>query len=154
MHGATSLVHATCIAAGERAALLTGPSGAGKSDLALRCIGLSYELAGRTLRAVLVADDQVVLERRGSRIAARPPPVLAGKLEVRGMGIVDVPSQAEAWVELVVELVDPGAVERLPDPEFTTPLLGLDVPVLQVAPFQASAPLKILLRLAGDGRPV
>ena len=149
MDGATSLVHATCIAVDGRAALLTGPSGAGKSDLALRCVGLHCDLAGR---ALLVADDQVVLVRRGRRIIAGAPSAIAGKLEVRGVGIIDLPSASEAWLDLVVALVDPVDIERLPDPGVGVPILGLELPVLRVAPFQASAPLKVLLRLAAGGR--
>lgn len=154
MDGATSLVHATCIAVDGRGALFTGPSGSGKSDLALRCIGQGYHLADRAVRAALVADDQVLLERRGSKVAARSPPTIAGKLEVRGLGIVGVSSVPEAWLDLVVELVGPGRIERLPDPGATKLILGLAFPVFQVEPFQASAPLKVLLRLVADGRVV
>ena len=148
MDGATSLVHATCIAVDGRAALLTGPSGAGKSDLALRCIGVNHIWADRALQARLVADDQVILERRGTRIAARSPSAIAGRLEVRGLGIIDLPSVPEAWLGLIVELVDAGKIERLPDLDVRIQVLGLDLPALRVAPFQASAPLKVLLRLA------
>ena len=147
----SSLVHATCIALDGRAALLMGPSGAGKSDLALRCIGLNHNLAGCAHQAVLVADDRVILERSGSGVIARPPPAIAGKLEVRGLGVVDLPAASEARLTLLVELVDPGEIERLPDPAPEVEIMGLQWPVLRVAPFQASAPLKVLLRLvAGD----
>jgi len=36
--GQIETIHASCIALGERAILLTGPSGSGKSDLALRLL--------------------------------------------------------------------------------------------------------------------
>lgn len=148
MDGATSLVHATCIALDGRAALLTGPPGAGKSDLALRCIGLQHVWMERVLQARLIADDQVILDRRGGRIAARCPAATAGKLEVRGVGIVEVESLSEAWLDVVVELVSPEQIERLPDPDVKSQLLGLPLPMLRIAPFQASAPLKVLLWLA------
>ena len=71
------MVHATCVAIGDRAVLLCGPSGSGKSDLALRLIDGG---------AQLVADDQVVLRAEGGRIVARAPEALAGRMEVRGIG--------------------------------------------------------------------
>ena len=154
MDGATSLVHASCIAVDGRAALFTGPSGAGKSDLALRCLGQSYDLSGRLLRAVLVADDQVLLERSGDRILARSPLAIAGKLEVRGVGIVDFPSTPQAQLDVIVELTDPTKIERLPEPGAKVLILGLELPVIRVAPFQASAPIKVLLSLVANVRPV
>ena len=146
MDGATSLVHATCISLEDDAALLLGPSGVGKSDLALRCVMQPARLDGRMLSARLVADDQVILERRAGSIWARPPPAIAGKLEVRGLGIIDVPHTPEARVRLLVRLVGAGEIERLPESS-ETDVLGLTLPVVRIAPLEASAPVKILLAL-------
>lgn len=146
MDGATSLVHATCISLEDGAALLLGLSGAGKSDLALRCVMQPARLDGRMLSARLVADDQVILERRAASIWARPPPAIAGKLEVRGLGIIDVPHTPEARVRLLVRLVDAGEIERLPESS-ETDVLGLTLPVVRIAPLEASAPVKVLLAL-------
>lgn len=151
MDGATSLVHGTCIALEGRAAILQGPSGIGKSDLALRCIMQPAHINGRALTARLVADDQVMLERRAVAIWARPPATIAGKLEVRGLGIIDIPHVPEARLQLVVRLVVPDAVERLPAPAETS-MLGVVLPVLQVAPLEASAPLKVFLALLQGSR--
>src|SRR5689334_24249403 len=86
---ATELVHGTCVALGRRAALLRGPSGAGKSDLALRFLALSNEDGEK---ALLVADDQVFVGSNGSgELVASAPPTIAGKIEVRGLGIIEVP---------------------------------------------------------------
>ncbi len=100
-------MHATCVALGRAAVLLRGPSGAGKSDLALRLID-----AG----ARLVADDQVELAVEGGRLVARAPAAIAGKMEVRGVGIVPAPALTEAPVALIADLVPAGAAERLPEP--------------------------------------
>ncbi|MET0568112.1 MAG: HPr kinase/phosphatase C-terminal domain-containing protein [Hyphomicrobiaceae bacterium] len=152
MDGATTLVHGTCIALESGAAILQGPSGAGKSDLALRCIMQPAHINGRPLAARLVADDQVMLERRAASLWARPPATIAGKLEVRGLGIVDVPHAPEAQVRLVVQLVGPGdRIERLPQLA-EVGMLGVMLPVVQVAPFEASAPLKVLLALLQASR--
>lgn len=155
MSGAISQIHATAVALDNgRAALILGPPGAGKSDLALRCILQGAWIEGRHHTAILVADDQVIVERTGARLAARPPDTIAGHLEVRGLGIVALPHRASAEVALAVELADPAAVERLPDPAPVWSLLGIAVPLIRIAPFEASAHLKVLLALArGPLRP-
>jgi serine kinase of HPr protein (carbohydrate metabolism regulator) len=141
------LIHATCIAfvpedspAGsgrERlfGVLLRGPPGAGKSDLALRSIDRGWRL---------VADDQTELRSAEERLWATPPGVIAGQMEVRGLGIVTVPSAPGAELCLVVDLVAPGTVERLPDPEFCE-LLGVRLRRLALNPFEASALAKLRL---------
>ena len=132
------MVHATCVAIGDRAVLLCGPSGSGKSDLALRLIDGG---------AQLVADDQVVLRAEAGRIVARAPEALAGRMEVRGIGIVAVTHIAAAPVALVVDLVAAAAVGRMPEPARRT-LLDIALPLVALAPFEASTPAKIRLALA------
>ncbi len=142
----TMLVHATCVALKPRgkrwqAVLLRGPSGAGKSDLALRLI----EAGGR-----LVADDQTRLARRGRSLIATVPATLAGLIEVRGVGIVKLARGqvlARAPLVLLIDLVTADRIERLPEPTRET-LLEIDLPVLALAPFEASAAAKLRLALA------
>jgi RNase adaptor protein for sRNA GlmZ degradation len=133
------LAHATCVALEGRAVLLRGPSGSGKSDLALRLIAEG---------ARLIADDQTVLTLRDGRILASAPASIAGKLEVRGLGIQRVPSLGEAPLALIVDLVGPGAVERLPEGQ-SEELLGVLLPRFALDPFTASAPAKLRLALKG-----
>lgn len=141
---AARLIYGTCVALGPRAALLRGPSGSGKSDLALRFVMETPTGLG----AALVADDQVFVERHGDRLIARPPATIAGKIEVRGIGIVAVPHWPEAELRLLVDLADPADVPRLPViGEDSEALFGLSLPVLKLAPFEASAPLKLRLAL-------
>lgn len=141
-------VHATCVllarppeSDGGRdtaGVLLRGPSGSGKSDLALRLIDEG---------ARLVADDRVILRKDGREtgaVLASAPPALAGLLEVRGVGIVALPAVAEAPVDLVVDLVPRGQVERLPE-EDTAHLLDRHLPRLALAAFDASTPAKLRL---------
>ena len=93
------LHQATCVAIGGRGLLIEGPPGSGKSSLALALIDRG---------AVLVGDDGVLLERRGERLNASPAPAIAGKLEVRNLGLLTYPTCADIPVALIVCL-DPAA---------------------------------------------
>jgi HPr kinase/phosphorylase len=130
-------IHANCVVLDGAGVLLRGASGAGKSDLALRLIERG---------AVLVADDRVDLVSRGVALIASAPAALRGRMELRGVGIVDMPSMPEAPVVLLVDLVDADAVERLPAPEAVV-LLGHAVPRLALPAFEASTPAKIAVAL-------
>jgi serine kinase of HPr protein (carbohydrate metabolism regulator) len=142
------LIHGTCVALGRSAALLRGPSGSGKSDLALRFLFLSRRGPAALEAPTLVADDQVRLSCDGGRIMVRSPDSIRGRIEVRGVGIVEVKAVAEAELALVVDLVAAREVDRLPEAEATTRLLGVDVPLIHLTPWEASAPIKLAIALA------
>jgi HPr kinase/phosphorylase len=146
--GATELVHGTCVALGRAAALLRGPSGSGKSDLALRFLFLARRGAAALNAPALVADDQVRLFSDGVRLCVRAPDTIQGKIEVRGVGIIDVAYLPEADLALVVDLVGEREVERIPERDTMARLLGIDVPLLRLSPWEASAPVKLALALA------
>src|SRR5476649_2373947 len=137
-------VHATCVALkvgrSWRALLLRGPSGTGKSDVALRLL----EAGGR-----LIADDQTHLAKVGRTLIATPPQSLAGLIEVRGIGIVKLGRAqllARAPLCLLVDLVAPAEVERLPEPVHET-VQEIALPRLALAPFEASTVTKLRLAL-------
>ncbi|HWW63472.1 MAG TPA: aldolase [Sphingomonadaceae bacterium] len=134
-------VHATAVAidaAGEvRAVLLQGRPGAGKSDLALRLIDRG---------ARLVSDDYTMLRRSGDRLLASAPATIAGRIEVRGIGILAFPALAEAPVALTI-LLDKEAPRMPDDPWPTRSFVGIDVPALALAAHEASAPIKVELAL-------
>ena len=146
-------VHATVVALAGRAALIRGPSGSGKSDLALRCLALP-PLPGFTERPELVADDQVEITRAGDGLDARAPRAIAGKIEVRGVGILDLPYRPVARLALVVDLVAAHDVPRFPLDEKTVEFLGVALPVAQLAPFEPSTPVKLLLALSAARAPL
>jgi HPr kinase/phosphorylase len=131
-------VHGTSVAIGGDGVLLRGPSGSGKSDLALRLID-----AG----ARLVSDDQTELRRDGDAVIMQAPQTIAGRIEVRGVGILRVLMVSRAPLSLVVDLVAPDRVERLPEPQFCE-VLQRSIPLLALAPFEASTPAKIRHALA------
>lgn len=132
------LVHGTSVAIGGDGILLRGPSGSGKSDLALRLID-----AG----ARLVSDDQTELSRDGDAVIMQAPQTIAGRIEVRGVGILRVPTAAQAPLRLVVDLVAPDRVERLSEPQFCE-VLQRSIPLLALAPFEASTAAKIRFAVA------
>ena len=125
----------TVVAIDGRGVLLRGPSGSGKSDLALRLID-----AG----AGLVADDRVEALREGNRLVVRAPDALSGKLEVRGIGIVDVPVVSRAPLHLAVDLVPREQVPRMPDPGAWSHA-GVSVPLILLHAPDASAAAKVRL---------
>lgn len=148
MGDATELVHGTCVALGRAAALLRGPSGSGKSDLALRFLFLARRGPAALEPPTLVADDQVQLKRDGNRILVKAPESIRGRIEVRGVGIVEVKSHPDADLALVVDLVSPAEVPRMPEGDDVARLLGVDVPLIRLAPWEASAPVKLAVALA------
>jgi serine kinase of HPr protein (carbohydrate metabolism regulator) len=152
LRDAPEVVHGTCVALGQRGALLRGPSGCGKSDLALRFLFLAPRGPAALDRPALVADDQVELARDGSRVLATCPEAIRGKLEVRGLGILDLPALPACEMVLAVDLVGPEEVERLPEPGASVRLVGIDVPLIRLAPFEESAAIKLALALAQAGR--
>lgn len=146
----TTNVHGTTLALGQWAALIIGPSGAGKSDLALRCLALQpNELVPERPR--LVSDDQTLLEHRDDCIYASPPAAIRGRLEVRGIGLIDIVPVDCARLVLVVDLSRPPTDRLPPDPLPTETILGQPVPRIEIAPFEASAPIKVLLVLKALG---
>ena len=135
-------VHASTVAIGGRAVLITGPSGSGKSDLALRLLDRGF---------VLVSDDQTIVRLDGDRLLASAPASIAGKLEVRGIGIVEVETEQDVPVALAVELR--GDFERMPQDSREYPLLGLSLPLFSIDAMTASAPSKVALALDRFGLP-
>ena len=129
-------LHASTVALDGRAVLITGPSGSGKSDLALRLLDRGF---------ALVSDDQTLVHRQGDKLIASAPPTIAGKLEVRGVGIVDVETVADIPLALIVELTSD--IQRLPDDSRERQVLGLSLPLVTIDALTASAPAKVALAL-------
>ncbi len=129
-------VHASTVATEGRAVLISGPSGSGKSDLTLRLLDRGF---------TLVSDDQTIVRREGDRLIASPPPNIAGKLEIRGIGIVDMDNHTDLPVALLVELTSD--IQRMPDHSRERPILGVGLPLISIEAMAASAPSKVALAL-------
>lgn len=146
-------IHASCVllahagaafgASRDAGVLLLGKSGAGKSDLVLRLIARG---------AILVSDDRTELFVQGEKLFARGPARIRGLVEARGVGIIVLPHAPKARVALAVQLDQKPA--RLPLPQdYKTPWdLPVSTPLLRLAPFEASAPEKLVLAVAAFER--
>lgn len=133
-----ALIHASCVVVAGVGVLIRGASGAGKSDLALRLID-----AG----ASLVADDYCEAEALAGRLVVRPPPAIAGKLEVRGFGIVELVHLPSTTVGLIVDLIAHTEIERLPEGGASDVIEGVRLPRLRLDPTHASSVAKVRLAL-------
>jgi HPr kinase/phosphorylase len=135
----TDILHASCIDDAGRGLLILGPSGAGKSGLALNLIALG---------ARLVADDGVILHSDGARIIATCPGPLSGRIEARGIGLLNCPAVQATVLHLVVDL---GQTEtrRLPE-RHEIVLQGVPLPLVK-GPSTAHFPASLLLYLR-EGR--
>ena len=129
-------IHASTVALEGRAVLISGPSGSGKSDLTLRLLDRGF---------TLVSDDQTIVRRDGDRLIASSPPTIKGKLEVRGIGILDMESVNDVPIGLYVELTS--EITRLPDDWRERPILGVLLPLVSVDALTASAACKVSLAL-------
>jgi serine kinase of HPr protein (carbohydrate metabolism regulator) len=133
------LVHATTVDIAGLGVLILGDSGAGKSDLALRLIADG---------ALLVADDQTLIDARGDELWASAPQKIAGLVEARGIGIVPAAIKTATRLRLAVQLSN--APERMPERRtWSLPGAGGRIPLIELSPFEASAPAKLRLALAG-----
>lgn len=148
--GETANLHGTALALGDRGVLIRGPSGSGKSDLALRVLALRPGplVPGQPM---LIADDRVLVSRRNGVLTLGCPATIEGLIEVRGIGIVPVPVIAAANLVLVVDLLAPGDVPRLPEPGGEVEICGVPVRLVGLAPFEPSAPLKLVIALENAG---
>lgn len=135
-------VHATAIAFGNRGVLIRGAPGSGKSELALRMIdNLGFGRGTKPLRAKLIADDQVLLAREGSEIVMRAPKTISGKMEIRGIGIIALPTKSKAKLVLVIDLKPQAEIERMPhQADCLTDILGLNIALYSIDPTASSAP--------------
>jgi HPr kinase/phosphorylase len=140
-------VHASAVLVGARAVLIRGPSGAGKSRLALGLIEAAR--AGSLRFARLIGDDRVYLEPAHGRLLVRPAEALAGLIEIRGVGIRQLPYEPSAVVGLVIDLAAANA-ERLPeaDRQYTV-IAGVKLPRLAVAAGQEALPAVLALLTCG-----
>lgn len=112
--------HANALVLDGVGIMTRGASGSGKSRLTYALLEEAgcnpTQNAGSKTDAdtALIGDDYITLEV-GQRLLASPAPNLAGRIELRGMGILGLPWREKTPVHLVVDLLPMGEVERLPE---------------------------------------
>jgi HPr kinase/phosphorylase len=146
---AAPTIHASAVLVGARAILVRGPAGAGKSRLVLNLLHAAAN--GSLAFARLVADDRVHVVSAHGRLIARPPPALAGLLEVHGLGIRQLPYEPIAVVSWVVDL-DAAISARMPEGAAAQAVIaGVRLPRLAVA--RGCDPLPMVLAALTFSRP-
>ncbi|MFN3451984.1 MAG: HPr kinase/phosphorylase [Sphingorhabdus sp.] len=136
------ILHGSAVAIGGHGVLLVGASGSGKSDLALRLIDRG---------AILVSDDIVCLETHGGSPSLTVAPNIAGKIEVRGVGICEIDFIPSAPLRLVVEFAS--APDRMPLENARSKVGNCMAPLCRLNPFEQSSAIKVeyALRAVVDG---
>ncbi len=132
----TTSTHATLVDVYGVGLLITGRSAVGKSECALDLVERGHRL---------VADDVVSIMRKRSVLLGSGNELLRHRMEIRGLGIIDVQSifgiraiRAQKRVELEVNLRDWDSTEnydRLGLEEKRTSYLGLEIPLVVVPIF-------------------
>ena len=125
------LLHpSSCVAIDGRGLLIEGPSGSGKSSLALALVDRG---------ATLVSDDIVTLAGDGGQLIASPAPNIKGKLEIRNLGIVEMPASS-APIAIVIRL--DAAAPRFLDRPDECDLAGHNLPMVRLFPDTPYLPLR------------
>jgi serine kinase of HPr protein (carbohydrate metabolism regulator) len=133
---AQKLDHAACLLIGRHGILLRGESGSGKSQLRRY---LANQCRHNGLFSALISDDYVrlVAPETSDALIAVAPETTFGKQEIRGVGICPLEGvekiEKVVRLHLVVNLVAPEQIVRMPEPENThTSLLNRTIHKLEV----------------------
>ncbi len=128
-----ALVYASCVEFMGTGLLITGSSGSGKSDLCLRLIDQG---------AKLIADDQTIIENQNGQLKARCPDTIKGLLEIRGIGIVEMPFIYETNINLKLSLRAFDQIDRMPE-KITELIENIEIPVYYLDAFSDSSIIKV-----------
>ena len=133
-------LHVSSVARNGVGILISGPSGAGKSDLALRLMDRGSQL---------ISDDYTIVRRVKGQLLASAPDTITGKIEIRGLGVVEFDRVDDVPVGLFVDLGAP--VERMPEAIGSVVVAGVTLPSVALHGHESSTPIKVELALERFG---
>jgi serine kinase of HPr protein (carbohydrate metabolism regulator) len=125
-------IQGACVAIDGHGVLIEARDDAQRTDLLLRLLDRG---------ATLVSDARTACNRRGEELRAAPPLGTGGRVEIRGIGPVEMESLAEIGVALIAVVLD--AAPRLPEDRRFRNIAGIAVPVLALGPSEPAAPIKV-----------
>ncbi len=146
----TKTIHAVFVEVFDVGVLITGDSGVGKSETALELIERGHRL---------ISDDSVRLKNISDSylIGMGENPMLAHHMEIRGIGIINIPSlfgvgviRDKKQVQLSVHLEEWDSsqnYDRVGEVEQTETILGITVPKL-VIPVKPGRHISVLIETA------
>ena len=97
---------------------------------------------------MLVSDDYTMLRAADGQLIASPPATIAGKIELRGVGVVERDFLDEVRIALAIDLGAPP--QRLPEPAQGA-WLEQSIPLIALNGLEPSAPIKVEAALALHG---
>ena len=134
-------VQTACVAIDGQAVLIEARAAELRSDLALRLIDRG---------AALVADDCTFCRREGRELRASAPAGGGGRIEIRGIGTVEMEHVQDVPVRLLAVILE--SAPRFPEDARTRRIAGIDVPVLALGALELAAPIKVELALRKAAR--
>lgn len=137
----TETVQAACVAVNGRAVLIESRTDEARTALALRLIDRN---------AILVADDCAICVRQDGVLLASAPAASRGRIEVRGLGTVELSHAERVPVDLLVVILD--SAPHFPEDQRKRRIAGIDVPVLALSALDLAAPIKVELAVGRFGR--
>ena len=141
-------LHGVLVDVAGMGVFLKGESGIGKSEVALELVHRGHRL---------VADDSVIIRRKGDNLIGRSPDLIRHMLEIRGVGIINVERlfgsvavRVNKSVDAVFELVeweDGKTYERIGEENLREEILGVSIPKLEI-PVKAGRNLFVVIEAA------
>lgn len=138
--------HGNVLAIGHCGILIEGSSGSGKSSLAM---GLIERAERCGLNAAFVADDRFLLTSNEGKLIANVPDTIAGKIEVRGYGIVDLPHQHSCEISVVVRIKADEDIKRMPE-KSSVLIQNISLPLVEVPARHEEAAARIVFAWLKD----
>ncbi|MBF91295.1 MAG: hypothetical protein CMP34_00640 [Rickettsiales bacterium] len=128
--------HATSVVIDSFGLMILGPTGIGKSDLALRLIDNG---------ATLITDDITICKKVNNKVLLFSPNKTKGLLEVREVGIINVPYVENINLVMIIDLLKTNN-KRIPERKFKK-IFGLKFPVLSLNGKTPSSVIKVKVKL-------